>query len=191
MTMTPAPGLHHRRVQRHRPGAGARYARAGWRLALVARRGRRMQRLGRAQGMAAIAVGVYAADVRDIDAIVGRRPAPASPPRGLPDVVIANAGISVGMDTADFADLDVMRDTFETNNLGMAATFQPFVRPCASAAAAAGGHGQRGRHPRPARAWRLLRQQGGGGRLLRKPARRVPAAGVQVVTCCRATSTRR
>jgi hypothetical protein len=31
------------------------------------------------------------------------------------------------MDTADFADLDVMRATFETNNLGMAATFQPFV----------------------------------------------------------------
>jgi len=41
--------------------------------------------------------------------------------------VIANAGISIGMDTAEFDDLDVMRATFETNNLGMAATFQPFV----------------------------------------------------------------
>ena len=46
---------------------------------------------------------------------------------GLPDVVIANAGISVGMDTAVRADLDVMRDTFATNNLGLAASFHPFV----------------------------------------------------------------
>ena len=48
--------------------------------------------------------------------------------QGVPDVVIANAGISVGIDTAEFADLDVMRATFETNNLGMAATFQPFIK---------------------------------------------------------------
>jgi len=32
------------------------------------------------------------------------------------------------MDTAEFEDLDVMRATFETNNLGMAATFHPFIR---------------------------------------------------------------
>lgn len=47
--------------------------------------------------------------------------------QGLPDVVIANAGISVGMDTAIRADIDVMARTFVTNNIGMAATFQPFV----------------------------------------------------------------
>ena len=47
---------------------------------------------------------------------------------GLPDVVIANAGISVGIDTAERGDLDVMRATYETNNLGLAATFHPFVR---------------------------------------------------------------
>jgi short-subunit dehydrogenase len=41
--------------------------------------------------------------------------------------VIANAGISVGVDTAVAADLEQMRATFETNNLGMAATFQPFL----------------------------------------------------------------
>ena len=45
------------------------------------------------------------------------------------DVVIANAGISIGMDTAMFEDLEVMRAIYETNNLGMAATFQPFVGP--------------------------------------------------------------
>jgi len=49
--------------------------------------------------------------------------------QGLPDVVIANAGISVGVDTAIESDLDVIRATLETNNLGMAATFQPFVEP--------------------------------------------------------------
>jgi hypothetical protein len=49
--------------------------------------------------------------------------------QGVPDVVIACAGISVGIDTAEFDDLEVMRAIFETNNLGMMATFQPFVAP--------------------------------------------------------------
>jgi short-subunit dehydrogenase len=44
-------------------------------------------------------------------------------------VVIANAGISVGMDSADREDLDVLRDTFATNNVGLAATFHPFLAP--------------------------------------------------------------
>ena len=44
-------------------------------------------------------------------------------------MVIANAGISVGVDTAEAQDLEVIRATFETNNLGMAATFQPFLEP--------------------------------------------------------------
>ena len=48
---------------------------------------------------------------------------------GLPDVVIANAGISVGMDTAERDDIDVMARTFAVNNTGMAATFHPFVEP--------------------------------------------------------------
>ena len=48
---------------------------------------------------------------------------------GRLDVVIANAGISVGVDTAIEADLDVIRATLETNLLGVAATFQPFVEP--------------------------------------------------------------
>ncbi len=33
------------------------------------------------------------------------------------------------MDTAVLDDLEVMRATYETNNLGLAATFQPFVAP--------------------------------------------------------------
>ena len=79
--------------------------------------------------------------------------------QGVPDVVIANAGISIGIDTAELADLEVMRATFETNNLGMAATFQPFVAPmCERGAGRAGRHRQRRRHPRPARARRVLRR---------------------------------
>ena len=103
-----------------------RYHRAGWRLALVARRADVVQQWAAARSIPAADVLVLAADVRDVAAITaaGRR---CIAEAGLPDVVIANAGISVGMDSADFDDLDVMRATFETNNLGMAASFQPFV----------------------------------------------------------------
>lgn len=106
----------------------ARFHRAGYRLALVARRTAEVQAWAHAQGLDAASVAVYAADVRDVDAIVAAGRACIAA-QGLPDVVIANAGISVGMDTAEFDDLDVMRATFETNNLGMAATFHPFVAP--------------------------------------------------------------
>jgi NAD(P)-dependent dehydrogenase (short-subunit alcohol dehydrogenase family) len=103
-----------------------RFARAGWRLALVARRGAETQAWADAQGLDRERVRVYAADVRDVPAIVeAARQCLAQ--QGLPDAVVANAGISIGMDTADFDDLEVMRATFETNNLGMAATFHPFV----------------------------------------------------------------
>lgn len=105
-----------------------RYHQAGWRLALVARRSAELEQWVSAQGIAPDRALVLAADVRDVQATLaaGRR---CIEQMGLPDVVIANAGISVGMDTADAADLEVMRQTFETNNLGMAATFQPFVAP--------------------------------------------------------------
>jgi hypothetical protein len=104
----------------------ARYARAGWRLALVARRSDEVATWARAQGLAAELWAVYRADVQDIDSIVaaGRR---CLAEHGLPDVVIASAGISVGMDSADSEDLGVMRDTFAINNTGMAATFHPFI----------------------------------------------------------------
>jgi len=104
----------------------ARFHRAGYRLALVARRADDVARWATAEGFDAATWAVYGADVRDVDAITGAgRACIAS--QGLPDVVIANAGISVGMDTAVRADLDVMRATYETNNIGLAATFQPFV----------------------------------------------------------------
>lgn len=104
-----------------------RYRRSGWRLALVARRDAELRAWVQAQGCTADDAGVYAADVRDVAAITaaGRECIAA---QGLPDVVIANAGISVGVDTEVFEDLEVMRSSFETNVIGMAATFHPFVR---------------------------------------------------------------
>ena len=104
----------------------ARFARGGYRLALVARRTGEVEAWAKAQGLPAGSYAVYAADVRDIAAIT-RAGTDCIAAQGVPDVVMANAGISVGMDTAVAADLEVMRATLETNTLGIAATFHPFV----------------------------------------------------------------
>lgn len=103
-----------------------RYYRAGYRLALVARREAELQAWAREQGLDAGRWAVYGADVRDIASITGAGRA-CLVAQGLPDVVIANAGISIGIDSAVFEDLEVMRSIYETNNLGLAATFQPFI----------------------------------------------------------------
>lgn len=106
----------------------ARYAQAGWRLALAARRDAEIEQWARAQGLGAERCVAYAADVAQIDSVVvaGQR---CIEQQGLPDVVVANAGISVGIDTAVREDLDVMADTFALNNVGVAATFHPFLAP--------------------------------------------------------------
>lgn len=104
----------------------ARYAQAGWRLALVARRTADMQAWADAQGLGPERCRVYGADVAEVDSIVAASQACIAA-QGLPDVVIANAGISVGMDTAERDDLDVMARTLALNNTGLAATFHPFV----------------------------------------------------------------
>jgi hypothetical protein len=106
----------------------AQFHAAGYRLALVARRADEVRRWAESAGIDATRFAVYAADVRDVDAIVAAGQACIAA-QGLPDVVVANAGVSIGMDTAERADLEVMRTTYETNNLGLAATFHPFVAP--------------------------------------------------------------
>lgn len=72
-------------------------------------------------------VGIHIADVSDSAAMqpiatecIGRA--------GLPDLVVANAGVAGGMDTAEAADLAVMRRMLEINLLGPATTFQPFLK---------------------------------------------------------------
>jgi len=103
-----------------------RFHAGGFRLALVARRADEVAQWAASAGIDATRFAVYGADVRDVGAIVAAGQA-CIQAQGVPDVVIANAGISVGIDTAERADLDVMRSTLETNVLGMAATFHPFV----------------------------------------------------------------
>ena len=103
-----------------------RYHQAGFRLALVARRTSEVKTWASAQKISPDSYEIYSADVSVTDSIVAAgRDCIAR--QGVPDVVIANAGISVGMDTAVRSDIDVMARTFATNNIGMAATFQPFV----------------------------------------------------------------
>ncbi|RYF80508.1 MAG: SDR family oxidoreductase [Comamonadaceae bacterium] len=106
----------------------SRYAQAGYSLALVARRTEEIHAWAAGQGLDATRYRVYEADVAQIDSIVaaGQR---CLAEFGVPEVVIANAGISVGMDTRERADLDVKAQTFALNNTGMAATFHPFVAP--------------------------------------------------------------
>jgi short-subunit dehydrogenase len=103
-----------------------RFSRAGYRLALVARRTSEVQSWALARQISADSYEIYSADVSDPQSIVAAGRACITS-QGLPDVVIANAGISIGMDTAAREDLDVMAQTFATNNTGLAATFHPFV----------------------------------------------------------------
>src|SRR5690606_6158478 len=96
-----------------------RFAQAGYRLALVARRTEDMQAWAQARVFDVARCRVYGADVADIHSVVAAGQACLAA-QGVPDVVIANAGISIGMDTRDRGDIDVMARTFATNNTGLA-----------------------------------------------------------------------
>ena len=103
-----------------------RYHQAGWRLALVARRLSDMQSWCEQQGISADSARCYQADVSQVDSILAAANA-CMTDMGVPDVVIANAGISIGMDTRIREDLDVLSQVMTTNVVGMAATFHPFI----------------------------------------------------------------
>jgi short-subunit dehydrogenase len=104
-----------------------RFYQSGYRLALVARRTAEIDKWISAQNIPANRCAIYSADVADTNAIAAAGAACIAS-QGLPDVVIANAGISVGMDSAVREDIDVMAQTFATNNTGLAATFHPFIK---------------------------------------------------------------
>lgn len=105
-----------------------RYYQAGYRLALVARRAELMTQWANDSRLDTTRYSIYCADVSSIDSIVNAG-AKCLAQQGLPTVVIANAGISVGIDTAHRADLDAMAHLFATNNIGLAASFHPFIEP--------------------------------------------------------------
>jgi len=105
-----------------------RFRAAGWRLALVARREPELRRLAATLSAGRHDADVYPADVADAASITAAGRACLAR-QGLPDAVIANAGISVGVDSARFEDLQMLHDTLQTNVFGIAATFQPFIEP--------------------------------------------------------------
>ena len=109
-----------------------RYAATGATLGLIARRRPELERLSAELGASC---NIYPLDVRDAAALataahdfVHRH--------GCPDIVIANAGVSVGTLT-DFAeDARAFQDVIDTNVIGMVNTFQPFLSNMRAA-----GHG--------------------------------------------------
>ncbi|MEO8506148.1 MAG: SDR family oxidoreductase [Betaproteobacteria bacterium] len=100
------------------------YAKAGATLGLFARREPELARL--AAALAPATVATYAGDVRDADALA-RAAADFIARYGVPDVVIANAGVSRGALTDEPDDLPVFREVLEINMLGIVHTFAPFM----------------------------------------------------------------
>ncbi len=103
-----------------------RFYQAGYSLALVARRIDATAAWAASRQLAPDRYRIYQADVSLIDSMVAAAQTCLAQ-QGLPDVVLACAGISVGVDTQVRGDLDVMAQTFATNNIGTAATFHGFV----------------------------------------------------------------
>lgn len=99
------------------------YLERGATVAAFARRGELLQALAAEFPDQVIC---YALDVRDAPAV--RDAANDVICRiGVPDIVIANAGVSAGTLTEYAEDLDAFQQIIDTNVLGMVKTFQPFV----------------------------------------------------------------
>jgi NAD(P)-dependent dehydrogenase (short-subunit alcohol dehydrogenase family) len=99
------------------------YLECGAIVAAVARRGELLQTLA---AEFPNQVHSYALDVRDAAAL--QQAADDFMTRaGVPDVVIANAGVSVGTLTEYAEDIDAFQQVMDINVLGMVKTFQPFV----------------------------------------------------------------
>lgn len=101
------------------------YAMQGATLGLAARRAPQLQALADAFPAQ---VQVYAVDVTDSVALAAAAE-DFSARHGLPDIVIANAGISAGTRAELAADIVVMARIMQVNLVGLAATLQPFVAP--------------------------------------------------------------
>ncbi len=100
------------------------YAAHGANIGLFARRVDALAAL--AEALPADRVAVHAGDVRDATAL--ERAAGDFVARfGVPDIVIANAGVSLGALTEHAEDLPTFRTVLDTNVLGIVHTFAPFV----------------------------------------------------------------
>ena len=113
------------------------YAARGASCTLIARRGDVLKTLRR--GLAHPELHrCHAVDVTDSDELIALARRCISED-GVPDVVIANAGISAGTDTSEPRDLAVFRRIVETNLIATVATFAPFIAAMKAAPATAGG----------------------------------------------------
>jgi len=136
----PAPALPFRQavVTGACGGLGQALARqlldAGAHVALVGLNREVLETLAaRAPGRSAI----YTPDVSDSDAMQAMA-AEWMACAGLPDLVVANAGVAGGFDPTEASDLAVMRRMLEINLLGPATTFQPFLQALRAAPGATG-----------------------------------------------------
>lgn len=103
----------------------AHYATEGATLGLAARRREEMEGLAATLG---VKVSIHALDVADAAAL-GAAAQEFIARFGAPDIVIANAGISVGTAGGDADDVPVVERVMRTNVVGLAATLQPFIEP--------------------------------------------------------------
>lgn len=99
------------------------YAAQGATLGLVARRGELLQQLAASLDTP---VATYALDVRDADALA-KAADDFIQRHGVPDIVIANAGVSRGTLTEQKEDTAAFKAILEINVLGLLHTFQPFI----------------------------------------------------------------
>jgi len=101
----------------------AEFARRGATVGLVARR------MDALDALIATLPGrnfAYAADVTDKDALITAAQTFENDAGGA-DIVVANAGISVGVLTEHYEDLEAFKQVFDTNVLAVAHTFHPFI----------------------------------------------------------------
>ncbi|MGN5476799.1 SDR family oxidoreductase [Cupriavidus basilensis] len=113
------------------------YAQQGAILGLVARREDALRDFARSLPNPG-AAHVYAADVRDAEAMA-QAAQDFLDRYGVPDVVIANAGVSVGTVASERKDLEAFRMVMDTNWFGVLTTFQPFLQPMRDRDPGAGG----------------------------------------------------
>lgn len=113
------------------------YARSGAAVGLAARREADLRKLAEEVSALGGEASIHPLDVTDAAALAAAAEAYVSR-FGVPDIVIANAGVSAGTLTEHREDLVVFRRIMDTNVLGMAATFAPFIAGMREAPGAAG-----------------------------------------------------
>jgi short-subunit dehydrogenase len=105
------------------------YAAQGATLGLIARRGTELLHL---TGVSSRLTFVYPVDVTDAESMKAAA-ADFIARAGVPDLVIANAGISAGTLTREAGDRPVFERVLAVNVVGMFNTFHPFIGPMCTA----------------------------------------------------------